>query len=230
MSLRVPNQQVDYIKKLLELSDEQIAALLTAFREVEPQFNTFDLAARVSRFTKLPYELVSGIVQVLASIYLTVGWTRSDESVEGFIDKEVFTSLRRENAFSSGKEDVEWQRFRAFLVSALSLERTVGTSIKAGHVMTTHEHIFKGARIMTDLRPIFHLDVSEKPDAAIIVHMLKISERDDYGEKTDTFYALDSNDIASLKLVVERAIRKEETLKALMEDSGVIVIAPKFFF
>ncbi len=83
---------------------------------------------------------------------------------------------------------------------------------------------------MTDLRPIFHLNVSEKPDAAVIIHMLKISQRDNFGHRSDEYFALDSNDIAMMKELFERALKKETTLKGIMEKSGVTVLDPKLFF
>jgi hypothetical protein len=112
----------------------------------------------------------------------------------------------------------------------LSLERSVGTAAKAGPVLTQHERIFVGARIMTDLRPIYHLDVSEKPDAAVIIHMLRITQRDNFGVHSDQYFALDSNDIAAMKELIDRAEKKEKTLKSIMQNSGVTVLDPKFFF
>ena len=83
---------------------------------------------------------------------------------------------------------------------------------------------------MTDLRPIYHLKVSEKPDAAVIIHMLKISQRDNFGHHQDYYFALDSNDLVTLQELAQRAMAKEKTLKGIMESSGVTVLNPKQFF
>lgn len=83
---------------------------------------------------------------------------------------------------------------------------------------------------MTDIRPIFHADVTEKPGSVVIVHMLRMTERDNFQEQKDTYYALDSNDIRNLRNLIERALKKEEVLKNLMKESGITVIAPKRFF
>ena len=89
---------------------------------------------------------------------------------------------------------------------------------------------FVAARILTDIRPIFHLDVLEKPESALLVHMLRITERDTFGKRADTYFALDSNDVRRLKGLVDRALKKEETLRNLMKDSGVTVLSPKETF
>jgi hypothetical protein len=175
----------------------------------------------------IPHSLAEGIIRVLASLYLT---RVLGQPIEKFLDQQVFVALRREEAFSAEKVQDQWHKLRKFLIAALSLERSVGTAAKAGPVLTQHERIFIDARIMTDLRPIFHLDVSEKPDAAVIVHMLRISQRDNYGNRSDEYFALDSNDIALMKVIIERATKKEKTLKGIMESSGVTVLDPRLFF
>ena len=82
--------------------------------------------------------------------------------------------------------------------------------------------------------PMFGLffipDLSEKPQSAVIVHMLRLSTRDVYGHKQAEYFALDSNDIRLLKQLMDRAIKKEETIKSVMTNSGVGVIMPKEFF
>jgi hypothetical protein len=57
--------------------------------------------------------------------------------------------------------------------------------------------------------------------------MLKMSQRDNYGNRSDLYFALDSNDIRLLKGIIERALEKEATLKGLIEGSGVKVLDVK---
>jgi len=227
MALRVPAQQIPYVKKFLELPDEKIQGFLDALGATGPKFNVFDLASAISGPLGLPDDLTLGIIQVLASLYLT---RDRRQPTEQFVDRDVFFALKASQTFSAEQADVQWKKLRQFLIAALSLERTLGTTAKAGHVLTQHEHIFNGARIMTDLRPIYHLDVSEKPDAVIIIHMLKISQRDNVGNQAEHYFALDSNDIATMKDILERATIKEKTLRGIMKDSGVTVLDPKLVF
>lgn len=227
MALRVPPAQISHIKTFLELPDEKIEALLTALVKAGPKFNVFDLANEISVPLGLSEQLTLGIIQVLQSLYLTRDWR---EPTDKFVDREVFPALKVAQAFSDEKIDAQWKKLRQFLIGALSSERTVGTTVKAGIVLTQHERIFVGARILTDLRPIYHLKVSEKPDAAVIIHMLKITQRDNFGHQQDYYFALDSNDIATIQELTERAMAKEKTLKGLMENSGVTVLNPKLFF
>jgi hypothetical protein len=227
MAFRVPPDQIGHIKKFLELPDEKIDGFLDALVKAGPQFNVSDLAAEISEPLDVPPILADGIVRALASIYLT---RDLETPLDKFLDREVFFALQRAQVFSAENIEAQWKKLRKFLVAALSLERSVGTAAKAGPVLTEHERIFAGARIMTDLRPIYHLNVSEKPDAAVIIHMLKITQRDNSGNHSDEYFALDSNDIAAMKKLIERAEKKEKTLKGIMENSGVTVLNPKMFF
>ena len=61
----------------------------------------------------------------------------------------------------------------------------------------------------------------------MIVHMLRVTQRDPQRRFEDLFFALDSNDVRALKTVVDRALKKEETLKALMKDAGIAALDPK---
>ena len=225
MALRVPEQQIVHIKKFLELPEDKIEGFLEALSKAGPRFNVYDLSDEVSNRLGLPNDLTEGVVQVLASLYLT--WDGQHTPIETFVDQEVSDALKKAKAFSEENADAQWAKLRKFLIVALSLESTVGTAAKAGYILTQHERIFFGARIMTDIRPIFHLNVSEKPGSSVIVHMLRITQRDNYGNLSDQYFALDSNDIRSLKALIDRAMKKEETLKGLMKDSKVTVLQPK---
>lgn len=223
MAFKVPAQQIVHIKKLLELPDEKVAEFLDALAKVEPQFNVSDLAAKISSKSGLPGDLVEGFVRVLAGLYLA----RDREQPLGKFVDEALVAIKAAQVFSPESIDAQSEKLRKFFVTALSLERTLGTSVKAGPVLTAHERIFSDARIVTDVRPIFHLNVSEKPDAVTIVHMLKITQRDDHGRYNDEYFALDSRDILAMNKLFKRAIEKEETLKRIMKDSGMTVLDPK---
>jgi hypothetical protein len=60
--------------------------------------------------------------------------------------------------------------------------------------------------------------------------MLRITQRDNFGHQSDEYFALDSNDLTLLKELIERATKKEQTLKGIMESSGMAVLDPRFFF
>jgi len=215
-----------------------VQVFLEALAKAGPKFNVYDLAADVSNRTKVPIRITEGIIQVLVSLYMAR--EREAAPLEAFLDEQVGPVLKSALAVGEDKSgktapaaeeiEVRWVKLRKFFLAALALDDTVGTVAKVGPVMTEHERIFQDARILTDIRPIFHPNLSEKPNAAVLVHMLRITTRDIFGRQTAQCFALDSNDIRFMKHLMDRAIKKEETLRDFMNNSGVNVVAPKEFF
>jgi len=231
MALRVPEQQIPHIQRLVELPDDKIQAFLDALADAGPKFNIFDLASDVSKRTKLPKALVEGVLQVVASLYITKDGQASPLAT--FVDEQVLHALKGALAgpeIPAEESDAHWAKLRRFLMVALALDGTVGAASKTGRVMTEHERIFVDARIVTDIRAIFHLDLAEKPTAAVLVHMLRVTDRDIYGNRRVQYFALDTNDIRLLKGLIDRAITKEETLKVLMKQAEVNIVEPGTIF
>ena len=237
MALRVPPQFSSQIQNLVDLPDERLNGFLDALASAGSKFNANDLALEVSDRTKLPRPMADGIVQLLTFLYKT----REQGAIplELFVDQEVAPGMKQllargdkekdksEEAIRLAEERVEtrWAKIRKFLTTALVLNDTVGTAAKAGPVMTEHEKIFQDARILTDLRLIFHPDLSERPNAGVIVHMLRLTTRDVLGGQHAQYFALDANDIRFLKQLLDRAMKKEETLRTLMNSAAVDKVA-----
>lgn len=229
MSFTVPPRDAALLREFLKLTDEQVSSLLAALSKSSPEFNYADLAAQVFALANnISFDLTQGIVFVLVSLYRTAD-KRGAPMVE-FLDKDALPSLSQAGVFTPEDKDRDWPRLRSFLLTALSEERSVGTAAKAGPVQTDHDHIFSGARILTDLRPVYDLNVAQTPSAATVVHMLKITHRDNYQRKFDSYFALDSNDLEAMKGLIERAQKKEETLRQVMKDTGVTILAAGYFY
>jgi hypothetical protein len=227
MSLTVPPRHVVGIKALLELPDDKLNALLEVLRDAEPQFNVEDLAESVSEKAGLSSVLTESILDAVASVYRTFDPNSPASQVNDFLEHGVRPALKKANLFPAETEETKWKKFKNFFEAVFSFERSVGTTIKAGPVLTEHERIFDRAKIMTDLRPIYHRDVTEKPDAALVIHMLKITQRDSRDRRTDLCFALDTRDIRALKEAIDRALEKEGTIRRVMTDAGVKVLNAK---
>jgi hypothetical protein len=228
MGFQFPPKHVEYIREFLTLPDERIDGFLLALDQASPHFNFYDLSAQIFSPENLPWKLTQGIILVLVSLYRTAD--KGEKTIERFLDEDVFPSLRTAKVFSAEDGGDDWKKLRRFFLSGLSHEPTIGTAAKAGPVQTDHDRIFCEARVLTDLRPIYHFDISERPSAAVVIHMLKITHRDHYGKKYDSFFALDSNDLTTMKQVIERASKKEETLRDVMKDTGVTVLDARLFY
>ncbi len=94
--------------------------------------------------------------------------------------------------------------------------------VKAKELQTEAEHIFCEARMITDLRPVFGSNVTDSPEAMIIVHTLKLGYHDFQSQTHREMYvAMDADDIAKLIEVLQRAEKKTKTLKDKMASIGM---------
>lgn len=96
-------------------------------------------------------------------------------------------------------------------------------SYKANHLATEYGNVFLSSRIATDIRPVFSANLEDAPRAAMVIHNLHIHFQSDEEDKhKDIFFALDSDDLKTLKNAIIRAEQKEIGLKKVFENSGMI--------
>jgi hypothetical protein len=225
MAIRVPREHAPLLKALIELSPTKIDQFIQALSDASPSFSTYKLADKIGAHVEVPDKLLNGILRVIAALYLTRD--RTGAPIEGFVDVEVFRALRSAKILADEKAvESNWPKLRKFFVKTLAMHRSVGTASKTGHVMTQHERIFHAARILTDVRPVFYPDVADTPDAVVVVHMLRITERNNQNEHSDIFVAMDRNDISSLRATLDRALAKEETITKALSKAGIETINP----
>jgi hypothetical protein len=99
------------------------------------------------------------------------------------------------------------------LLNLSSFERTS----KIEQLKGDHPSVFYDAKIITDIRPVFDLP-GDPPVGAIIGHTLKVVCHDHGGDHKELYFALDSEDVESLKKIAERAQQKASSLKALINS------------
>ena len=124
--------------------------------------------------------------------------------------EEIAQDLAREESKGSPK-------VRDRLIALLGIDN-LRLSAKAADVQHHYERIFTAARITTDLRPVFHPD-STALVGAMIIHNLSITYYR-RGRYCEAFFSMDSDDIATLRKVLDRADLKSASLDELVRRSG----------
>jgi hypothetical protein len=122
-------------------------------------------------------------------------------------------------------EDGNWAPTRSALVRVLDPNGSLACTAKATQVSREYENIFRDARILSDIRPIFPRD-SNKPRFAVIVHLLRIAHRNSEGRTARAVFALDRSDLLALKATVDRALEKDESLHAIISAAGLNAAEP----
>lgn len=106
-------------------------------------------------------------------------------------------------------------------VSELLQSAAFSTTSVAVDLQTQHERNYQSARILTDLRPVFGDDLEANPSGAVIVEVLQLQTWTRSGESDAVFVAMDEHDLVQLQGVVERALKKTETLRGFLEQHGL---------
>lgn len=172
---------------------------------------------------KLPVEDADLLLESLLALQLA-RITR-ESTIDSFA-QDVATDLE------SGKERIEFltTEIRGHFVERLTElfgVEAIAVQAKARDLQLEHAHVFVNGRIITDLRPVFKSGPEETPGAMVLFHTLKLTYFDRQREsQRATFYvALDENDIAALKRLLERAETKSKTLRSKLEGAGINCLA-----
>ena len=102
------------------------------------------------------------------------------------------------------------------LSALLALDSLNTIALKAKELQEESERTYCGARIITDVRPVFGESLDDSP-TMIIVHTLKLGFHDSTPGHKDIYVALDASDIAALRKTLERAEEKAKKLKIMLE-------------
>lgn len=207
MSVTIPDQAKGSLKRLLALSAEQRRQLIARVRATKPDLQVTKWASSIAEHFGPDKKDIEQVVWMLTTLYLS---RSPDQTVESLVD-----DVRRA-AERSGDDELaraSWDDVKPDLAALLSEDDTLGVTAKALDVMMQVERNFMVARIMTDLRPVFGGDVT--PAAGVVIHQLVVTYIQD-GEDHDVVFALDGNDIQALRAVLDRAARKEASLKTML--------------
>jgi hypothetical protein len=205
--LNIPDRHKAAIKKVLELSTDvilQLSNVLAGGGEL-PQ-----------PLRELLGPNPEAVVAAVRSLYQ--GKAYLDLPGESFA-KALVDATRTLGLFMGEDEDKVLARIMPlFSISSLEQEE------KAHVLEREHACLFHEAKVLTDIRPIFGLDIDAEPEGTIIGHTLKIVYHTGFREHKELFLALDTKDLRQLAETVERATAKDRSLKNLLSNKGLRVL------
>jgi hypothetical protein len=122
---------------------------------------------------------------------------RLSESADLDLDQQARTQLRDRAAAILGTD-------------------VLATTAVATDLQTQNPRNFQSARIVTDIRPVFSDVIEQRPTGAVIVETLQIQTWTRDGNAELIFVSMDEEDLTLLKDIVDRALVKTNTLRALL--------------
>jgi hypothetical protein len=214
---RIPDRFQLGLSKIKQLSNEMVDSLVGAL----------STAPRTSKFSELKSHVllnikgiepddIEEIVATLYSLYLA----RTDEEMPvGKFVSQLSRAMRASERKDLIVSPEERPSFDEKLIKLLSVEPILIIS-KSDTLKSEFEKTFCDARIISDIRPVF-AKPEERPITALVIHTLKIEFHGPAGRHDWFYIALDDDDLAKLKKLIERATVKSVGLKALLRESGI---------
>lgn len=213
-SIKIPDRAREGLKTLATLTDDQFQELHSSLeliprrikrhsifddQEIRPKsISTADFTA--IKTAVFPMLLGSANIPVSLSEYvhdIVEGVTDDDESLSKDLQSQLEVRLNE--------------------ILTVSPAQVVA---KSYDVLTEHGCIYTSARVLTDIRPVFGQNPDVAPTAGLTVHMLNIEHLK--GSDAETFVvALDAKDIQDLIDVLERAKKKNDTLRSVITSMGM---------
>jgi hypothetical protein len=217
--LKIPPRYKDGIVVLAALNEASFSEVYEALKKAPSALATSaDLIANIESEVKtLSSTDTRKLITALTSL-LRVR-EKADVPAETFAD-ELYLVVEKENVSLGPNETADI--FKSRLVQFLSLPSLNVVATKAKELLYEVERALCEARILTDLRPVFGSDVSARPMAMMVVYTLKLSYHEGpKGEIKEMFMALDADDIAKLKRMLERAETKTAGLASYLQQAGI---------
>jgi hypothetical protein len=111
----------------------------------------------------------------------------------------------------------EREQFKGKLRTLMGAE-LFAIAAKAYDLATDDERTFCGARILTDLRPVFGGRIEDGPRAMVVVHLLKLAYHQGSDKHEQFYLSLDDGDLKELRRLIDRAEAKAATLRSAVKD------------
>ncbi len=218
MPLKIPDQHIPGISKLIHLDDTLIDKLIEALAALPPTPDEEEVVESIAPSIDVDKKDLQTIVTALYALYHVREY--SDEPSSAFVSDFLQAIRTSDEPDLAGLSSERLEALRTRFSKLLSIE-SVGFLSKALTLQRDGERLFcPSTKILSDIRPVFSDDAESEPAAVVVTHTLKLS----YHEGTEHkhfFVVLDSIDLAQLGAVVTRALEKESTLQRLLTTAGL---------
>jgi hypothetical protein len=213
-ALRIPEVHKPALRLLARMDGQvftELAAALRAAVVASRARMTETLAPKVSSLSEAELDDILDCLISLNSVK-----EANEVPIEKFVD-DVCDAMKRTAEPEEISVTDRIQALKERLSMLLPMD-SIAVASKVWDLKTEVESVFDGARVLTDLRPVFGTDAEKDAKGAIVLHNLKIDFWRD-GQMKSFYIALDDKDVADLRKVLDRAETKGRTLRAMLNQA-----------
>lgn len=213
--LEIPEEYTIGFVYLIGLSDQSFQELASALDATPFELKHTAIANNVASQTpNIPKEEVDEVLDLLVALNIVRG--NANVTTAEFVD-DVCDGLEEFENPELDLTDGQRETFKQRLAQLLD-NKALGVASKARLLQLEHEHRYCDARILTDIRPLFSSDIELQPVAAVITHTLRVKYHQSNDLK-EIYVVLKSSDLEDLRVAIERAEKKANGLKALLDGA-----------
>jgi len=141
-----------------------------------------------------------------------------DLPVDGFAS-ELVVAMRETRSDDLALPEDEALRFVERTVRLRAFE-SLNSASRAAQLASDYPQLLCTATVVTDLRPVFGADLTQRPVGAVVTHTLRL-ELHKPGDHEVLHITLDSRAIAKLKEVLDKAEAEPRTVRSLLMETGI---------
>lgn len=219
MAISITHIPVPYrqgFAKIKGLSPVDFESLATALESATPAGGAKALTSAVVQHVQtLKRDDIQDILRTLLSLAVLV--TDEDTPLPDNISRlsDAMQATGIPELALSAQQRVEFEN----RLQRLLRIKTVALTSKARRLELEYPKTFHDAIILTDMRPVFEKP-EERPVGCAISHTLRITYHED-GEHKEFHVVLDSDDLETLKKVLQRAETKASSVKSLLKATNL---------
>ena len=202
-AITIPESRLDGFIRLSELSSSDAEAIAKSISEGPIEKGPSGVAKFIAENVQI--EDAKDIVRsIISTISLIPQYDTLEELADEFVD-----------SYSESVEDTSEENLQNLRNNLLIVWKpdTLKRVYKSSQLFRHEDHIYRNAKIVSDIRLMFNDELTSKERSAIILHDLKINYYVNDGEEKAFHASLSYEDLKNLKTQIERAMEKEEVIK-----------------
>jgi hypothetical protein len=211
--LNIPPEERGAITTIQSLSVPLFDQFISAMKAAPPIANPKEMAKRISKqVSGIPLEKLTAVLSTLYTLYYIRDLAGVTPST--FL-ADLMDGISKSQDLKMTAKDVT--KLRSMFERILDID-SLNTVSKAARLQRDGERLYCTAKILSDIRPVFGHDANARPSGAVLTHDLRLSYHE--GKEHKEFHVvLDSDDLAALAGVLERARSKDKTLREFLKET-----------
>jgi hypothetical protein len=209
----IPERYESGFNELAIITEEQFSKIRNGISAASITYSLEKLALQLESIEGLEGVDIEDILYSVSSI---VPYLEKEEMIDEIVKDIVTISTNNEEIFI--EDEAEFSERLTFLLK----DTHIYYASKATDLISNYSNLFILSRIITDIRPVFSLNIEESPSSGVIIHTLNIhyqSNEEPYHK--DISITLNKEDLITLKESIIRAEKKQESLQGIFDKASI---------